>query len=1455
MCIDQYIEFNPVTIAPDTLLSEAIALFTQKQLDCILVVEAELVGILTQGDVLRAISQGINLKTAMVDAVMTQSVLTLERSQCPNIQVVWSFLQRYSLSYLPILGQKRELVGLIGTKALIQFLPSKLEPEWVVTCSQNQQQDDWQVKVRELEHLFELTPSILGVFGLDGYLKRINPGFSQTLGFSEAELLAKPFLDFVHPGDLAATQAEVEKLATGQTTISFENRYRTKDGSYRWLLWTAKPDLQAEIIYAVAQNITERKENELALIESESRWQLALKGANDGIWDWNLKTNEVFFSRHWKEMLGYSEAEIGNTIAEWSSRVHPDDLGWVKEVIQDHFAQKTPLYISEHRLRCKDGSYKWILARGQALWDEAGNVLRIAGSHTDITSRKQAESKLARSENLLRTIIESEPECVKILDREGKLLEMNSAGLAMIEADSWTQVINQSVYPLINIKHRQAFIDLTESIFAGKSGKLEFELTGLKGTSCWLSTHAVPLKDGDRITALLAVTRDISDRKQAEIQLKQERDFSQAVVNTVGALVAVLDKQGRIISFNHTCEQVTGYSFAEVKGQSVWSILIAPEDQTTVQAIFERLLVGQLSNQYENYWVAKDGSRRLISWSNTVLLDAAGKIEFIIATGIDVTEQRRVWNQLEQQYRQTKLLTEITSKIRMSIELEELLQAAVTEVQHLLACDRVLIVELKTNNTALPISEAILPNLPPMLGYQLADPLLSGEYLASYRQGEVLAINNLATASIAPEVKLLLTQFQIQAKLVVPILSQNNLQGLLIAHQCYAPRQWQEPEIQLLKQLADQIGVALSQAQLLDNLEASVAQRTTELTTTNNLLQAEIAERKQTEAILRENQQKLAGILDNADEAIISINEQQQIQLFNQGAEKIFGYQAQEIMGKPLDLLLPEVFRQVHRQHIQQFAQSTKQSRQMTERNTKVFGRCKNGQQFPAEASVAKLRTREGMLFTVMLKDITERHQAQAKLQDSKSLLAKAEKIAKIGSWEYDHQTQQRSWSEELFAILDFPREQPIPSCEEILARVHPEDRLLVKNTLYQGHIEGIPWQFSYRLLLPNGTIKYVESRGEPTLDAQGTVLKVFETIMDVSDRIQVEKSFQRSEEQLKLITDALPVLISYVDNQQRYRYNNRTYETWYGKPRSSLLGRPIIETMGADTYQKTLPYIKTALAGKAVTFENQRTHENGSIYWTNATYIPDFDSDGKVKGFFSMVEDISDRKAVEQMKSEFVSIASHEMRTPLTSIHGVIHLLCAGRLGELTTSGKQMAEMALRNSDRLTRLVKDILDLERMESGRDEIDQQPCDSTEVIQQAIDTLSSLAEEQQISWEINSPSVEFWGDRDRIVQTLTNLISNAIKFSPANSQVSISAQLQNNYVLFAVKDKGRGIPQDKLETIFERFQQVDASDSRQKGGTGLGLAICQHIVEQHGGKIWVESVYGEGSTFCFTIPQK
>ncbi|MDY7013998.1 MAG: HAMP domain-containing sensor histidine kinase, partial [Cyanobacteriota bacterium] len=197
---------------------------------------------------------------------------------------------------------------------------------------------------------------------------------------------------------------------------------------------------------------------------------------------------------------------------------------------------------------------------------------------------------------------------------------------------------------------------------------------------------------------------------------------------------------------------------------------------------------------------------------------------------------------------------------------------------------------------------------------------------------------------------------------------------------------------------------------------------------------------------------------------------------------------------------------------------------------------------------------------------------------------------------------------------------------------------------------------------------------------------------------------------------------------------------------------------------------------------------------------------------------------------------------------------------------GQYVIKIAAESAERLVRLVNDILELERLESGKINLVKQEVQADDLMRQAIEQMQVSAERAGIALVASPVELEFYADGDRLLQVLTNLLSNAIKFSDSGSAVSLGAKLttgdpdpenggskRDRCVQFQVRDRGRGIPADKVESIFERFHQIDASDSRQKGGTGLGLAICRSIVEQHGGKIWVESILEEGSCFYFTVP--
>ena len=221
----------------------------------------------------------------------------------------------------------------------------------------------------------------------------------------------------------------------------------------------------------------------------------------------------------------------------------------------------------------------------------------------------------------------------------------------------------------------------------------------------------------------------------------------------------------------------------------------------------------------------------------------------------------------------------------------------------------------------------------------------------------------------------------------------------------------------------------------------------------------------------------------------------------------------------------------------------------------------------------------------------------------------------------------------------------------------------------------------------------------------------------------------------------------------------------------------------------------------------------------------------------------LAERSDLDHAKDEFISTVSHELRTPLTSIRGALGLLSSGLLGNVDGRAQNLLRIASTNTERLIRLINDILDLERMESGRAPVNLRRCSLYDLAREAIDTMSALADAAQIRLELNSyashDAIFFDADPDRILQVLTNLLSNAIKFSPEGTTVTVQIDANADSLSLKVIDHGRGIPSDKLETIFDRFQQVESTDASKKGGTGLGLAICRSIIQQHGGMIWAQ----------------
>jgi len=292
----------------------------------------------------------------------------------------------------------------------------------------------------------------------------------------------------------------------------------------------------------------------------------------------------------------------------------------------------------------------------------------------------------------------------------------------------------------------------------------------------------------------------------------------------------------------------------------------------------------------------------------------------------------------------------------------------------------------------------------------------------------------------------------------------------------------------------------------------------------------------------------------------------------------------------------------------------------------------------------------------------------------------------------------------------------------------------------------------------------------------------------------------------------------------------------------------------GTPWPEATCAYAQAVVRGESFALvEDTFWRADGTSFPVELSFTSMVDEHETPIGAVVMFRDVTERRAIERLKSEFVSTVSHELRTPLTSIRGALGLLGSGMIGPVAEKAQRLLQIATSNTDRLVRLINEILDLERIESGRFELVRRSVDADAVMVQALEGVQSMADAASVRLLHIPTTGALWGDPDRIIQTLTNLLGNAIKFSPPHTTVTLSAVARDTDFAFCVADQGRGIPDDKLDTIFERFSQVDASDSRDRGGSGLGLAISRSIVHGHGGRIWVEKNEPAGSRFLFTIP--
>lgn len=524
---------------------------------------------------------------------------------------------------------------------------------------------------------------------------------------------------------------------------------------------------------------------------------------------------------------------------------------------------------------------------------------------------------------------------------------------------------------------------------------------------------------------------------------------------------------------------------------------------------------------------------------------------------------------------------------------------------------------------------------------------------------------------------------------------------------------------------------------------------------------------------------RFAGMVSIAADAIISVDEAQRISLFNAGAESIFGYGAAEVLGQPLDMLLPERFRARHRALLQAFAEGPATSRRMGDRRV-VFGLRKNGEEFPAEATISKLGEGPERLYIVSLRDVTERHRVE---REQRFLAAAGAMLAESIDYELTLRRVARLTVPDLadlcIVYLRTPSGQVEPAAIE--------------------HVEPHMASFA-REILRRYSVRTDISVGAGHVIATGQN----ELVREVStERL---RALARDEQHYRMLV----------------QLGVRSYISVPLRARGEVLGAITLMRVEASRRRQSpedLVLAQELARRAALALDNARLYRTAQ----EATHARD----------------------------EMLDVVAHDLRNPLQSI--LVMGSALGRRLQAGTSPESMQKLVAgieTSVRRMSRLVEDLLAVKRLDRGRMSVQPSLERPEALVHEALGAARPLAERHELRGEVGTGLPPVLADKDRVLQVFSNLLGNAFKFTPPGGTVEVGAALAGPHVCFWVRDTGQGIPAEQQPHVFERFWQGSQHDAR---GMGLGLAICKGLVEAHGGRIWLESTPGEGSTFRFTLP--
>jgi PAS domain S-box-containing protein len=619
------------------------------------------------------------------------------------------------------------------------------------------------------------------------------------------------------------------------------------------------------------------------------------------------------------------------------------------------------------------------------------------------------------------------------------------------------------------------------------------------------------------------------------------------------------------------------------------------------------------------------------------------------------------------------------------------------------------------------------------------------------------------------------------------------------------------------------------------------------------MLASAITQRKLAETALKQSEEKYRELISTSTDAIISTDSQMRVIIWNQGAEKIFGYTEKEMLGQNI---LKIILEKDNKAVIKGLTQLNKgDSSKVINKIFEISGLRKNGTDVPIELSASSRKSDETYITTAIIRDIRERKEAEEKLRESeeryRDLFENASDLIQSCTIEGKCIYVNKAWRD----ALGYSEKEVLNI--NFWDIIHPDyivhSTQALQRVISGENVNNVETAF----VAKNGRLIQVEGNVNP-VRKEGKVVAIRAIFRDITERKEANKKLRESEERYRDLFENANDLIQSVSLDGHFIYVNKAWRDALGYTDKELEKLKLWDIIQPDSLQHCEKVFRKVIQGQTEFVETAFVAKNGKVIFVegNANL---YSRENKVMATRGIFRDTTERKLAEeklrkidQMKTEFLSNISHELRTPLQSISGFTKLLMNGQVPDRATQ-QEFFQIIDRETQHLGNLINGLLDMSRLESGRFQVNKRLIPIRETVIDSIKTFYSIVQEKNITLneEIPSDLPEMEADGERIRQVIMNLLSNAIKYNDPGGTVTIKAEKHPEELIFQVADGGIGMSPETMKHLFERFYR--AEDKQGRSGTGLGLYITKQIVEAHGGHIWVESHLNKGSTFSFNLP--